>query len=228
MVEWLFLDLDNTILDFDKAEYIALGKTLGHFGLEPTEEVRSCYRRINKEHWLRLERKELTRQQVLVGRFETLFREYGICAAGEACAAVYETNLSQGHYFLPGALEALERLHKKYRLFLASNGTARVQAGRLDSANIRHYFEGIFISQEMGADKPSPDYFNSCFRRIPGIDPAKAMMVGDSLSSDILGGKNAGMLTCWINRHQETPDPAIAPDYEIESIAQLDALLESL
>ena len=228
MVEFLFLDLDDTILDFHKAEHIALGKTFRGFGLEPTEEVMSRYSLINKAHWERLERKELTREQVLVGRFAVLFGEYGIDVDPTLCARTYENNLSIGHYFLPGAYEAVERLSKKYKLYLASNGTAKVQAGRLESANISHFFRGIFISQEIGANKPDISYFNGCFARIPDFDVSKSMIVGDSLTSDILGGKNAGMKTCWVNPTGKPAKPDIQPDYEIPSVTQLEALLQSL
>jgi len=228
MIEFLFIDLDDTILDFHKAEHIALSKTLRSLGLEPTEEVLTLYSRINKEHWERLERKEITREQVLVGRFQELIARTGITAQAENCARTYEENLSQGHYFMPGAAEALAVLSKKYKLYLASNGTARVQAGRLKSANISHYFEGIFISQEIGANKPDKAYFDTCFARIPGFDPKRAMIVGDSLTSDILGGIQAGIATCWVNTHGKTAPEDLRPDYEIESLSQLDALLSTL
>ena len=227
MVEFLLLDLDDTILDFHKAEHIALSKTLRTLGLEPTEEVLSRYSLINKAHWERLERKELTRPQVLLGRFETLFREYGIEVDPAKCASLYEENLSIGHYFLPGAEEALEALSKKYKLYLVSNGTARVQAGRLKSANISHFFEIIFVSQEVGADKPDITYFERVFARIEGFQKEKAIIVGDSLTSDIQGGINAGLRTCWVNPKGK-PATHIVPDYQIESIAQLEALLETL
>jgi 2-haloacid dehalogenase len=227
MVEFLLLDLDDTILDFHKAEHIALSKTLRTLGLEPTEEVLSRYSLINKAHWERLERKELTRPQVLLGRFETLFREYGIEVDPAKCASLYEENLSIGHYFLPGAEEALEALSKKYKLYLVSNGTARVQAGRLKSANISHFFEIIFVSQEVGADKPDITYFERVFARIEGFQKEKAIIVGDSLTSDIQGGINAGIRTCWVNPKGK-PVINIVPDYQIESIAQLENLLETL
>ena len=224
--EFLLLDLDDTILDFHKAEYIALGKTLESFGLTPTEEVRARYSQINKAHWERLERKELTREQVLVGRFGVLFAEYGITVDPESCARRYEDFLSVGHYFLPGAEEALERLSKKYKLYMVSNGTAKVQAGRLKSANISHYFQKIFVSQEIGANKPDIAYFARCFAQIPGFDPKRAIIVGDSLTSDIQGGKNAGIATCWVNPGHK---PAtVFPDYQIEGLAQLEGLLEKL
>ena len=159
MFEYLFLDLDDTILDFQKAEHIALSKTLRSFGLEPTETVLKRYNLINKAHWEALERKELTREQVLVGRFQVLFEEMGIAVEPVSVARAYEDNLSIGHYFLPGAEEAVEALSKKYKLYLASNGTAKVQAGRLKSANISRFFEEVFVSQELGANKPSLEYF---------------------------------------------------------------------
>lgn len=226
MIEFLFLDLDDTILDFQKAERLALAKTLESFGLPPTDTVLARYHEINREHWERLERKELTRQQVLVGRFAALFAEMGLSAQAEQVARTYEENLSQGHYFLPGAEEALKSLSKKYKLYLASNGTARVQAGRLKSAGIIPYFQEIFVSEEMGYNKPDPAYFDACFARIPGFRKDRAMMVGDSLTSDILGGIQAGIATCWVNPHHKTG--SIRPDYEIESIVQLEALLKNL
>ena len=227
MIEFLFLDLDDTILDFHKAERIAISKTFYQFGIESTEEVLERYKAINIAHWQMLERGELTRDQVLLRRFEALFEEYGMdCDAG-AVAKSYEDNLSIGHFFLPGAEEAVDRLSKKYRLFLASNGTAKVQAGRMTSANLYRFFEKAFVSEEMGHNKPSKMYFDLAFAQIPDFDPTKAMIVGDSLTSDIKGGINAGIRTCWVNPKHLPADPKIPADFEIESLAQLEALLET-
>lgn len=228
MYEFLFLDLDDTILDFHKAEHIAIHKTLSAFGIVPTDAVCDQYSQINKHHWQMLERGELTREQVVVRRFGTLFDELGVVADPVQCARTYETNLSVSHYFLPGAQEAVGRLHQKYRLFLASNGTSVVQASRLKSAQLYPYFEKVFVSQEIGANKPDPVYFQRCFTQIPDFDPARAMMVGDSLTSDILGGINAGITTCWVNPGHSSSRPDIRPDYEIEALHQLEGLLEVL
>ena len=228
MYKFLLIDLDDTILDFQKAEHIALGKTLQHFGIEPTEAVRSRYSQINRAHWERLERKELTRAQVVVGRFEQLFSEMGVTGDADLCAKLYAENLAIGHYFLPGAEDALEALSKKYRLFLASNGNLAVQKGRLQSSGIGHYFEGIFISQEIGADKPAVEYFARCFAQIKEFEKEKAMIVGDSLTSDILGGNNAGIATCWVNPNHKPGREGIRVDHEIEALSQLPALLETL
>ena len=227
MVEFLFLDLDDTILDFHKAERIAIAKTIRDFGVEPTEEVLHRYHIINKWHWEQLELGKMTRAEVLVNRFGVLFDRLGKNVDPEACAKAYEKNLSIGHYFLPGAEEAVDRLSKKYRLFLASNGTASVQKGRMTSANLYRFFEQVFVSQEIGHNKPSLDYFYACFDRIEGFDPKKAIMVGDSLTSDIRGGINAGIRTVWVNpAHGSCGD--IRPDHEIEALHQLEALLENL
>ena len=225
MIEFLFLDLDDTILDFHKAERIALSKTIRDFGVEPAEEVLSLYHGINRWHWEQLELGRLTREEVLVNRFGVLFEKLGKTVDATQCARAYEKNLSIGHYFLPGAEEAVARLSKKYRLFLASNGTASVQKGRMTSANLYRFFETVFVSQEIGHNKPSVDYFNACFAAIDGFDKEKAVMVGDSLSSDIQGGINAGIRTVWVNpSHKDCGE--IKPDYEIEALSQLEALLE--
>ena len=228
MIEFLFLDLDDTILDFHKAERNALGKTIRQFGVEPTEEVLHRYHLINKWHWEQLELGTLTRAQVLTGRFKMLFAELGLDVDPEKMQAGYEHNLSIGHWFLPGAEEAVDALSKKYRLFLASNGTAVVQKGRMTSANLYRFFEKVFVSQEIGHNKPSKAYFDACFAQIPDFDPAKAMIVGDSLSSDIKGGNNAGIRTCWVNPNHAPRNPEIHVDYEIEALSQLPALLETI
>ena len=227
MIEFLFLDLDDTILDFHQAERIALAATLRSFGVEPEPDVMERYHIINQWHWEQLEKGLMTRDQVQTGRFAVLFRELGKPVDPKECTARYQENLSKGHFFLPGAEDAVKRLSQKYRLYLASNGTASVQHGRLQSADLYRYFEGIFISEELGANKPSRAYFDACFAAIDGFDPARALMVGDSLTSDILGGKNAGLPTVWVNPGHK-PCGNIAPDYEIESLAQLEKLLDTI
>lgn len=130
-------------------------------------------------------RGEADRPQVLVRRFQLLFDELGIRAAPQEVCQLYEEQLAQGHFFVPGAQELLEALHTRYELYLATNGTPEVQNSRIESAGIARYFQNIFISEQMGAYKPSPAFFHACFAAIPDFDAAEAMMVGDSLTSDI-------------------------------------------
>ena len=228
MIEYILLDLDDTILDFKWAENQALTGTLIAAGIEPTEEIRLRYSQINWEYWHALERKEVTREQLKVGRFRQLLQELGKEADPEAMGEMYLQRLGQGHCFLPGALETLNILLKKYRLFLVTNGNPPVQYGRLESAGITHYFEKLFISMEIGHNKPSVEFFDHCFSNIPGFDKTKAIIVGDSLFSDIRGGINAGIKTCWVNPTHRPVREEIIPDFEIENLPQLLPILETL
>ena len=224
----VLLDLDDTILDFKKAERLALSRSLDELGAVHSPELLDRYNIINIQYWERLERGEITRAQVLVGRFEQLLREYGIDADPAALRDRYEDNLSRGHFFVEGAEELLRQLSGKYRLFLVSNGTACVQKGRLASAGIEPYFEDIFISQELGADKPDRRFFEACFARIPAFDPERCIIVGDSLTSDILGGRNAGITSCWFNLRKREARDDIRPDYQIDRLDELPDLLGRL
>ncbi|EOS66797.1 YjjG family noncanonical pyrimidine nucleotidase [Oscillibacter sp. 1-3] len=228
MLKTVFLDLDDTILDFARAEAAALRRALTEADVPVDGAVLARYHAINAAQWELLEEGALTREQVLLGRFDILFGELGLVRpAGEICRR-YEEYLGEGHWFIPGAEALLEALAPRYDLYLASNGTAEVQYRRLESAGIRRYFRGIFISRELGADKPSSVFFERCFAAVPGFSRACAVMVGDSLTSDIRGGRDAGLRTCWFNPHGKPTRADIVPDYEVSALEQLPALLETL
>ena len=228
----VLLDLDDTILDFGIAEHEALKKALGDLGVDNSEAVIRRYSEINKMHWEMLERGEITRAQVLLGRFEMLLRELGREDEGSLLAAqlrdTYERNLSQGHWFMPGAEQMLEDLKDKYRLFLCSNGTAVVQEGRLRSSGIGPYFEHVFISEQIGYNKPAREYFERCFEAIPELELSRCIIIGDSLSSDIQGGINAGIRTCWFNPRFAENKKGIEADYEIYDLKQVAVLLDNI
>lgn len=224
-MKYLLFDLDETIFDFKQAEAAAVKRTLGQLSLPATDEVARRYSEINKSQWERLERGEITREQVLVGRFGILFEELGVAGEPEKAREVYEDYLSQGHFFIEGAEELLKELSGSYQLYLVSNGTAKVQAGRLKSAGISRYFREIFISQEVGYNKPDVRFFDQCFARIPGFLREEAMIIGDSLTSDMQGGRNAGIATCWFNPEKKPCTMEWQPDYEIHRLAELPGLL---
>ena len=148
-------------------------------------------------------------------------------AAGdpEAVCERYEEYLAGESWFVPGAEALLETLAPRYDLYIASNGTAAVQHRRLAAAGIGKYIQKVFISQEIGADKPSPAFFDACFAAIPGLSRREALMVGDSLTSDIRGGRNAGMAACWFNPQKKPGRKDIRPDFEIYSLEELPRLL---
>lgn len=225
---FLFFDLDNTILDFSMAERVALSRTLRERGVEPTPERLARYSVINIQWWEGLEEGRLTREQVLVGRFEAFFRELGVALDGAETNARYEGLLHEGHWFMPGAEELLRSLQGRHRVFLVTNGIASVQYSRLASAGVTDCFERIFISEEIGSEKPGRAFFEKCFASIPGFAPERALIVGDSLTSDIRGGINAGIKSCWFNPRALPGRPDIVPDYEIRALSELPALIETM
>lgn len=228
MLKSIFFDLDETLLDFTRAEAAALSRTLRCFGIEPTQYVINRYHVLNISQWRLMEEGKLSREGVLTRRFEILFEELEWKIDVSAFNEQYEIFLGEGHYFLPGAEALLNELAPQYDLYLATNGASAVQRGRLKSADLEPYFKGIFISEEVGFNKPSIEYFKACFASIPDFDPSAAIMVGDSLTSDIRGGKNAGIRTCWLNPSGTIHHPDIIPDYTVHSLEELPALFQTL
>lgn len=228
MIRYVLFDVDDTLLDFGKAEAAAIRKTYERIGIPVTDELIRRYSEINAQQWSRFEKGEITREKLLTERFDILFSELGINVPSEMAQASYEYLLGIGHYFVDGAEELLEALKDKYELYIVSNGNASVQDRRLKSAGIIPYFKDIFISERVGFNKPSAEFFEACFEHIPGFEKDKAVIVGDRLSSDILGGINAGVKTCWFNPRGDAPDPDIPADYEIKHLSELPALLESI
>lgn len=228
MIRNVLFDLDDTLFDFHKAEKIALTKTLVHFGIDPTEETLALYSTINAAHWKRLELGEISREEVKVGRYRELFKTIGVECDPVKATAYYESMLSIGHYFIPGAPELLEELYRKYRLYIVSNGTAKVQEGRIGSSGIAKYMDGIFISQILGANKPDKQFFDICFAEIPDFSLSETVIIGDSLSSDIKGGINAGITTVWFNPKRIENDNNIKPDYTIKELSEVPGLLSQI
>ena len=228
MIRNVLFDLDDTLFDFHKAEKIALTKTLVHFGIDPTEETLALYSTINAAHWKRLELGEISREEVKVGRYRELFKTIGVECDPVKATAYYESMLAIGHYFMPGAPELLEELYRKYRLYIVSNGTAKVQEGRIGSSGIAKYMDGIFISQVLGANKPDKQFFDICFAEILDFSLSETVIIGDSLSSDIKGGINAGITTVWFNPKGIENDNDIKPDYTIKELSEVPGLLSQI
>lgn len=223
----LLLDLDDTLLDFHKGEAIAVKKALAQMGLPSTDEIAQRYSEINDAQWKRLEKGEITRQQVLVGRFRLLFDEMGVDASAEDMKRIYEGLLSQEGHLFDGAKELLEALRADYDLCIISNGTAVVQDARIAKTGIAPYFKHIFISQRVGVNKPSPLFFERCLEAMPAVRKEDCLIIGDSLSSDIQGGMLSGIKTCWFNRYGKAAD-SIKPDYEVASLDEIPPLVRKI
>lgn len=227
MIKTVFLDLDDTLFDFHRSESEAISMTLSHFGIEPTDAVKKRYSQINRSMWEQLELGNMTREEILVRRFELLFAELGVDVCGMEARHIYEYNLGGSYFYIEGAVALLSELSAKYDLYLMSNGTAAVQDRRIAASGIAKYFKEIFISEKVGYNKPSREFFERCFAKIPNFDRDSAMIIGDSLSSDIQGGINAGIKTCHYNPRAEYKD-GTTPDYTVKTLGELPRLLASI
>lgn len=194
-------DADNTLLDFTRAEHDALCACLASRGLPTDEGTVSLYSTINDGHWKMLERGETTRSRLKVERFADFFSSIGYKGNAAEMAHDYESTLGMQTHLLEGALDLIRELHGFCRLFIVTNGLTSVQKSRFGATPLAPYFETCFISEEMGCAKPEKRFFELVAAAIPDFDPASAIVIGDSLSSDIQGGINAGLDTCWYNPH---------------------------
>ena len=228
MIKTVFLDLDDTLFDFHRAEAIAIRTAMKKMGIEPTEDTVKRYSEINLSCWKKLERGEMDSDQVLHTRFALLFSELGVDYSPEEAQKIYEYELGSHYFYLDGAEELLENIYKRYDLYITTNGITVVQSRRIADSGIAKYFKDIFISQEIGYNKPQKEYFDSIFKTIDGFKKEEAIIIGDSLSSDILGGINAGIKTCRYNPNRLPNAENIIPDYEIQNLSELPALLEAL
>lgn len=191
-------DADNTLLDFDYSQRYALKKCFRSIGREATEEQIARYDRINDDYWKRLERGEVTKRQLLSGRFVTLFQEIGITDVDvEAFRQEYQTALGSVFSFLDDSLTICRTLQGKVKQYVITNGVAATQRNKLKLSGLLQVMDGVFISEEIGSPKPSPVFFDFCLEHLSEKDKSKILIVGDSLTSDIKGGVQAGIPTCW-------------------------------
>ncbi|MDO4265982.1 MAG: YjjG family noncanonical pyrimidine nucleotidase [Eubacteriales bacterium] len=217
----LLFDLDGVILDFSKAEELSFAKTFADYGLPLTDEIIRRYQEINHRRWAEYETGKITKEECTVGRYEELFSEFHFSADAHAFAKDYMDGLGEGHFLMPHARDVLETLAPRYALYVVTNGVSRVAYSRLDGTDSRKYFRDFFVSEDLGAQKPSMEYFNQVFAAIPGFDSEKTLLIGDTLSSDIQGANNAGIDSCWLNvTHRQNPDGPKST-YEIDSLEKL-------
>lgn len=223
--EFLLFDVDNTILDFDQAEANALRLSLLKSGLPFNECVLEVYKRHNLFMWEQLELGKVTKDEVLSQRFLRTFAELGWTVPALTAKDImneYEHQLHNGFDVIPHAREILAALKAAgYRLFVVSNGVLSIQTARMGGSGLGEFFEQRFISEEIGYPKPQREFFDRCFASIDGFNNASALIIGDSLTSDIQGGINAQIDTCWFNPLHKVNAKGIAPTYEIDDLKQL-------
>lgn len=225
MIDHIFIDLDNTILDFYAAEAEVLAPALAAHGIVPSEETLALYQKINVEQWQLLEKGVISIDDVGVRRFALLAEALGCVIDAKALSDTYEAMLMETCHFMPGAQELLHTLQQHYRLHLVTNGMASVQYGRIHRAGIAGCFEHLFVSSDLGAVKPSQAFFDACFAQIEGFDRSRAVILGDGLGADICGGLQAGLRTIWYNAQEVVNESPWKPDVEIRHLADVPAVL---
>ena len=224
--EIILWDVDQTLLDFDKSQDHAIRYSFKKFGMEADEEIVSLYAAINEAYWKRLELGEVTKSQLLTGRFEQLFQELGITHVAAAdFATVYQKALGSVYYFRDNAYELCSKLKGKVRQYAVTNGVSKTQRNKLHLSGLDQILEGIFVSEEIGYPKPYIEYFEQCFQKIPDFKKDRAIIIGDSLSSDMKGGNLAGISCCWYNPAGKSNDTDLKIDYEISNLWEVEGIL---
>ena len=229
MIKVILWDIDGTVLNFLRAEYEALRTCFSVFGLGVcTDEMIGRYSAINRTYWERLERGEITKAEVLVNRFVEFFEKEGIqtdCAP--AFNKEYQTRLGDTICFCDDSYELIRSLKNQVRQYAVTNGTKVAQNKKLSRSGLDQLFDAIFISEEVGTEKPGIAFFEHVWEKIGTYASDEVMIVGDSLTSDMQGGNNAGILCCWYNPLKLQNDKTLVIDYEIDNLQQIPEILES-
>ena len=222
-IKVILWDIDGTLLNFEEAEKYAIRACFNQFGLgECGDEMLADYSVINRGYWQRLERGELTKPQVLEGRFTEFFGKYGLdTSCVTAFNAQYQISLGDTFCFHEGGLETVKALRGKVKQYAVTNGTRIAQERKLQGSGLAELLDGVFISENIGIEKPGIGFFHRVWESIGVYTPDEVMIVGDSLTSDIQGGNNAGILCCWFNPQGKPTPENLRIDYTISKLSQI-------
>lgn len=218
----LWFDLDNTLLEFSNSSHKAFSALCKEIGLEEQEDSYATYHKINKVEWKRFEQGEITQDQLKHSRFQNYFDHIGFDFNGLSANGIYLKHIIEFPFYVDGVEDLLEHVHKSgYTSSIVTNGMKEVQRPRINKCGWDHYFDHIFVSDEMGIAKPQVEYFNHCLKASGNPKKSDIIVIGDTLESDILGAKRAGITSCWINPNNNICPPDLKPDYEIGSLKEL-------
>ncbi|MCJ8013272.1 YjjG family noncanonical pyrimidine nucleotidase [Paenibacillus sp. KQZ6P-2] len=226
--EWILLDADETLYDFKMSETRALSSVLASMNLDPEDTaITDCYSRINKGLWQELEQGRINSTDLRVERFRRFCLEQGLEEDAVVISDRYIGVLSEQAFILAGALDLCLYLKENgYRMAIITNGIKQVQFGRINRSELKDFFEQVIVSEDTGYQKPQAGIFEHAFSKIGSSAKEKMLMVGDSLTSDIQGGNNVGIDTCWYNPNRLPNETGIVPTYEIHDLAELKEILE--
>ena len=219
--EYLLFDIDDTLLSFYKAERKALSIALSKVNIKANDKILDQYHQINMKYWEMVEKSIITRKRCLIARFEEFLPLYNISMSAEDFEEIYRYNLNKQHFLVKDARLVLETLVKNYKVYAITNGVYKTQINRIKQAKITHYFTKMFISELIGFNKPSIEFVKFVEANIENFDKSKALIIGDSLTSDIKLGINGNIDTCLFNLNRQTIDDKIKPNYKINYLKEL-------
>ncbi len=223
----IVFDMDMTLFDYPAAQLDAFRGCTEPFGIEYTKEIHKIYNDCNERQWRFLEQSRVTMKELQINRFKNFLKRIGKndIDAGEM-NSIYSGLLAEGGHLIPGARETVQRLAKDHILAIATNGSAAVQRGRLGKSGLAGYFKYVFISEEIGQVKPDTGYFDHMVRTMELKPTDTALMVGDSLLTDICGAARVGITTCWANYTAAKNRTEIKPNYEISCPNELLSIID--
>ena len=223
MIKVVLWDIDGTVLNFKEAEKAAIKGLFKEFLIGTcTDEMIERYSLINDKYWKKLERGELTKSEVLTLRFVEFFEKEGIAFDKvDEFNSTYQIRLGDTICFNDNAYELIESLKGKVLQYAVTNGTQRAQKRKLERSKLDTLFDGVFISDEMGVEKPNKEFFDIVFSKIPSVEKDEAIIIGDSLTSDIKGANNAGIKSVWYNPKDKENDVGVNIDYVIKNLEEI-------
>lgn len=228
MIKVLLWDLDGTIMNFLKSENYAIKKCFAAFGINNCDDAMvERYSKINTKYWQMLERGEITKPQVQRGRFEELFQLEGIeFTQYDELNKMYQVSLGDKIFFNDDSFQLLKSLQGKYKQYAITNGTITAQENKLRRSGLDEIFDGVFISDKVGFEKPSIKFFDAVFSEIGDYAKDEMLVIGDSLTSDIKGANNADLPCCWYNPNGAVNNKNLRIDYEIRNLNEITNILK--
>ena len=223
---WILFDADNTLFDFDRSEKYALEQAFSDYNIPISNEMVTVYHEVNKECWKAFEEGEMDQNTLRSRRFELFLDRIDVKGDSKEMGTNYLRYLANTDFMVDGARDLLEQLLGKFKMAIVTNGLQDVQRPRVRKTGTGHFFEKIIVSEEIGASKPGAAFFEHTFEQIGQPTKTEAIIVGDSLNSDIRGGNNFGIDTCWFNPGRQRNESEIVPKFEINALHHLTSIIE--
>ncbi len=224
-IKAVLIDIDNTILDFDKCSDEAIKQSAEHFGITLPENYFEVFSECNDKLWHLLEEGIITKQDIYDRRWVEIFKRLGVDADGIAFEEMFRKKIRSITIPVDGAEELLHYLSGKYPVYCASNASREQQEIRLRSANFHQCMSGFFMSEDIGFQKPAKEFFFACTNALYPVKPSEIVMIGDSVNADVIGAKNFGLKTIWFNFRNETYDDYNFTDYTVNNLSEIKNIL---